>query len=115
MIILFFIIILVKVVVKEVVWFVMCEFVFCLESGEYVRVVLFVERVCLIWSVCVSFYFRLVMFREVLDEIGVEEEVEVKLSEGSSCVEDSRLCSSVFEMNEDMSRDENSCVKDFGS
>lgn len=55
------------------------------------------------------------MLREASDEIGAEEEAEVKLPEGSSCAEDSRSCPSVPEMNEDMSRDENSCAKDLGS
>uniref|UniRef100_A0A9L0SFS6 WW and C2 domain containing 2 n=1 Tax=Equus caballus TaxID=9796 RepID=A0A9L0SFS6_HORSE len=57
----------------------------------------------------------LAMLREASDEIGAEEEAEVKLPEGSSCAEDSRSCPSVPEMNEDMSRDENSCAKDLGS
>ena len=54
------------------------------------------------------------MLREASDEIVAKEGAEVKLVEGSRCVEDVSSCPSVPEMKEDTSRKDSSCASDLG-
>ena len=54
------------------------------------------------------------MLREASDEIVAKEGAEVKLAEGSRCVEDVSSCPSVPEMKEDTSRKDSSCASDLG-
>lgn len=55
------------------------------------------------------------MLREASDEVVAEEGAEVKLAEGSRCVEDVSSRPRVPEMDEDTSGKESSCADDLGS
>ncbi|OWK00343.1 hypothetical protein Celaphus_00019240, partial [Cervus elaphus hippelaphus] len=57
----------------------------------------------------------LAMLREASDEVVAEEGAEVKLAEGSRCVEDVSSRPRVPEMDEDTSGKESSCADDLGS
>ncbi|KAB0373245.1 hypothetical protein FD755_014904 [Muntiacus reevesi] len=57
----------------------------------------------------------LAMLREASDEVVAEEGAEVKLAEGSRCVEDVSSRPHVPEMDEDTSGKESSCADDLGS
>lgn len=57
----------------------------------------------------------LAMLREASDEIVAKEGAEVKLAEGSRCVEDASSCPSVPKMSEDTSRKDSSCASDLGT
>ncbi|XP_027385992.1 protein WWC2 isoform X2 [Bos indicus x Bos taurus] len=57
----------------------------------------------------------LAMLREASDEIVAKEGAEVKLAEGSRCVEDASSCPSVPKMSEDTSRKDSSCTSDLGT
>ncbi|MXQ84291.1 hypothetical protein E5288_WYG014303 [Bos mutus] len=77
------------------------------------------ELLARIWltlnGVVFCFTHRLAMLREASDEIVAKEGAEVKLAEGSRCVEDASSCPSVPKMSEDTSRKDSSCASDLGT